>query len=125
MSKSKLLRTEFRRKIRVAMSSGSDNPCLSCGACCMSFRVSFYWAEADARGLPAAFTEQVNAHYSCMAGTNAKAPCCGALRRAPDGGTACTVYEHRPSPCREVEIGDDKCLRARARHGMPPLPSPA
>jgi hypothetical protein len=25
----------------------SDNPCVSCGACCAHFRVSFYWAEAD------------------------------------------------------------------------------
>ena len=30
-----------------------DNPCLSCGACCMTYRVSFYWGDADARGLPA------------------------------------------------------------------------
>ena len=35
------------------------NPCLDCGACCASFRVSFYWSEAEARGLPAEMTEQV------------------------------------------------------------------
>ncbi|WP_142908916.1 CxxCxxCC domain-containing protein, partial [Klebsiella pneumoniae] len=23
------------------------NPCMTCGACCAFFRVSFYWAEAD------------------------------------------------------------------------------
>jgi len=27
--------------------ASSDNPCLSCGACCAAFRVSFYWREAD------------------------------------------------------------------------------
>ncbi|MEG6657786.1 YkgJ family cysteine cluster protein, partial [Pseudomonas aeruginosa] len=23
----------------------TDNPCLTCGACCAHFRVSFYWGE--------------------------------------------------------------------------------
>ncbi|MBR7358785.1 YkgJ family cysteine cluster protein, partial [Klebsiella pneumoniae] len=23
------------------------NPCMTCGACCAYFRVSFYWAEAS------------------------------------------------------------------------------
>ena len=27
--------------------SDSLNPCVTCGACCAHFRVSFYWAEAD------------------------------------------------------------------------------
>ena len=103
------------------MNDNSDNPCLSCGACCMTYRVSFYWAEADERGLPPAITERVNAHFSCMAGTNANAPRCAALRGEPGGSIACTVYEQRPEPCREVQIGDDKCLRARAHHGLPVL----
>jgi Fe-S-cluster containining protein len=87
----------------------------------MSFRVSFYWAEADARGLPAALTEQVNAHYACMAGTDRARPHCAALAHAADGTVMCRVYEQRPSPCREVEIGDAKCARARAKHGLAPL----
>jgi Fe-S-cluster containining protein len=103
------------------MSDTSTNPCLSCGACCMTYRVSFYWAEADARGLPAALTERVNAHLSCMAGTNAKAPRCAALRTEPGGEVACGVYAQRPEPCREVQIGDAKCRHARARHGLAAL----
>jgi hypothetical protein len=103
------------------MSDHSENPCLSCGACCMTYRVSFYWADADARGLPPALTEQVNAHYACMAGTNAPAPRCAALQARPGGHYACSVYENRPEPCREVQIGDDKCRQARARHGLPAL----
>ena len=103
------------------MSDTSDNPCLSCGACCMTYRVSFYWAEADARGLPAELTEQLNPHFSCMAGTNASQPRCAALRGQPGAAIACTVYEQRPEPCREVQIGDEKCLRARAHHGLAPL----
>jgi Fe-S-cluster containining protein len=103
------------------MSDNTDNPCLSCGACCMTYRVSFYWAEADQRCLPPALIERVNAHVSCMAGTNANAPRCAALRGEPGGSIACTVYEQRPEPCREVQIGDDKCRRARAHHGLPAL----
>jgi Fe-S-cluster containining protein len=103
------------------MNAVTDNPCLSCGACCMSYRVSFYWAEAEQRGLPASLTEQVTPFLSCMAGTNAKQPRCGALRQAADGSFACRVYAQRPDPCREVQIGDSKCLQARMRHGLPPL----
>jgi Fe-S-cluster containining protein len=107
---------------RHTMSDSSTNPCLTCGACCMTYRVSFYWAEADARGLPPALTEQVNPFYSCMAGTNAAQPRCLALQGPLGGPVACSVYEQRPDPCRELQVGDDKCVRARARHGLAPLP---
>ena len=103
------------------MSDPHDNPCLACGACCMSYRVSFYWAEAHERGLPEHLTEKVNAHLSCMAGTWSKAPRCAALATASGGTVACSVYEARPSPCREVQPGDAQCQRARMRHGLPPL----
>ncbi|WP_374212354.1 YkgJ family cysteine cluster protein [Thiothrix subterranea] len=29
----------------------NPNPCMTCGACCASFRVSFYWGETDAAPL--------------------------------------------------------------------------
>ena len=87
----------------------------------MTYRVSFYWAEADARGLPPTLTERVNAHFSCMAGTNAAAPRCAALRGSPGEPVTCSVYEQRPEPCREVQIGDDKCRNARMHHGLPAL----
>jgi Fe-S-cluster containining protein len=41
----------------------------------------------------------------------------------------CGIYEWRPSPCREfgqlapLGRGDEACARARARHGLPPLPA--
>lgn len=103
------------------MSDHRDNPCLSCGACCMSFRVSFYWSETLEYGLPESMTEQVTPHIACMAGTNASQPHCAALGKGDAGPMACGVYQQRPSPCREVSIGDDKCRRARALHGLPPL----
>ncbi|WIT12212.1 YkgJ family cysteine cluster protein [Paucibacter sediminis] len=90
---------------------------MSCGACCASFRVSFYWAEAS--DLPDALTERVSPLYSCMAGTHSKAPRCAALQGEIGGAVACSVYAQRPSPCREVVAGDAKCLAARQRHGLP------
>jgi Fe-S-cluster containining protein len=105
------------------MTDSTDNPCLSCGACCMTYRVSFYWAEADARGLPPELTEQVTPFYSCMAGTNARQPRCAALQAGEGAAVTCSVYEQRPAPCREVQTGDERCLRARAHHGFAPLPA--
>ncbi|WP_341503172.1 YkgJ family cysteine cluster protein [Gallaecimonas sp. GXIMD4217] len=107
------------------------NPCLSCGACCAYFRVSFYWAEAEAGGgqIPDRLTSQVNHHLSCMKGTEARQGCrCVALEGDIGGPTACTIYEQRPSPCREFQYSgyqgqaNPDCDRARAFHGLAPLP---
>jgi uncharacterized protein len=97
------------------------NICQQCGACCASFRVSFYWAEAPERGLPERFVEKLNAHLANMAGTNQPSPRCQALEGTVGQSVTCSAYSHRPSPCREVEPGDDKCNRARAIHGLPPI----
>ncbi|TFW34997.1 YkgJ family cysteine cluster protein [Massilia horti] len=103
------------------MSPPSENPCLSCGACCRTYRVSFYWGEALELGLPTELIEQVTPHLACMAGTNATQPRCVALGHGTAGPMACGVYPQRPSPCRELQIGDEKCNRARERHGLLPL----
>ena len=99
----------------------TDEPCQTCGACCASFRVSFYWAEAEACALPAPAVEQVNAVFACMAGTNRKAPRCDALQGVVGRQVSCSLYAQRPSPCREVQPGDDKCNSARSRHGLSAL----
>lgn len=99
----------------------SSNPCLSCGACCAAFRVSFYWAEAPE--LDPALTEQLTPHLSCMRGSNSPSPRCVALQGEIGGPTSCSAYADRPPPCREVQVGDDKCQRARARHGLSALPA--
>jgi Fe-S-cluster containining protein len=99
----------------------AENPCLDCGACCVTYRVSFYWAEAEALGLPEPLVEQVNAFYACMAGTNQPRPRCQALTGEIGSAVACSVYTQRPAACHEVLAGDDKCLAARQRHGLPPI----
>ena len=108
-----------------------DNPCLSCGACCAFFRVSFYWVEADAAlggGVPTELVVPVNAHLLAMRGTEHQPARCGALQGEIGLQTQCVIYPQRPSPCRELAPWDeefqpnDKCERARAAHGLPPLP---
>lgn len=102
--------------------------CLACGACCAHFRVSFYWAEAAAADLPDALVEPLTPVMACMAGTNRARPHCAALTGTVGQAVACKVYDRRPSPCRDVLPGDDRCRRARRGHGLPPLdenpPSP-
>ncbi|WP_418320479.1 YkgJ family cysteine cluster protein [Piscinibacter sakaiensis] len=96
------------------------SPCTTCGACCATYRVSFYWAEAEQ--LPAALTRPLGRWYACMSGTQLPRPRCDALHGELGAAAACAVYEQRPSPCRELQPGDDKCQRARLRHGLAPLP---
>ena len=95
------------------------NPCQQCGACCAMYRVSFYWAEAA--DFAESLVEQISPVRACMRGTNQAAPRCNALTGHVGESVSCSIYAQRPSPCREVEPGDDKCVRARARHGLAPL----
>ena len=83
----------------------TEDACLSCGACCAFFRVSFYWAEGIS--MPEHYTEPVTAVYSCMAGTNQASPRCIALQGS--------------SSCKEVQIADDQCNKARRAHNMIPF----
>ena len=95
--------------------------CRNCGACCASFRVSFYWAEADAIGLPEGLLEQITPWHVCMTGTNSALPRCFALTGEIGKHVVCRLYEQRPSPCREVQAGDTQCARARRRYGLPAI----
>ena len=99
------------------------NVCQQCGACCAYFRVSFYWAEATKLGLPDSYVEQLDRHRGAMAGTNHCAGGCRALQGEIGKQVRCLQYPARPSPCREVHPGDEKCNRARAKHGLEPLDS--
>lgn len=104
--------------------------CHTCGACCATYRVSFYWGEADDAPdgwVPAALTQQLTPHLRCMRGTSTESPRCEQLQ-GDIPGAICRIYPQRPSPCRELEPYDiegkvsPQCARARARHGLAPLP---
>lgn len=106
------------------------SPCMSCGACCSFFRVSFYWGEAESAGghVPDILTAKVNNVYSCMQGTEKEPVRCVALLGEVGSQVRCSIYQNRPSPCRDFEChsetlaGNNDCNRARASHGLPPLP---
>lgn len=109
--------------------SDNLNTCVTCGACCAYFRVSFYWAEANDGGgrVPAELTEPITPFLRAMAGTNNKTPRCSSLQGEIGGCVSCAIYEHRPTPCREFQMAgengepNDACDRARAKYGLPPL----
>jgi Fe-S-cluster containining protein len=95
--------------------------CQQCGACCATYRVSFYWAEADdAPGgtVPVALTEPISPHMRCMQGTYAKQPRCVALQGEIGQHVACGIYDKRASTCHALQAGDAQCLKARASHGI-------
>lgn len=108
------------------------NPCLSCGACCAHFRVSFYCGEiAGENGgtVPPELVTQVSALRGCMKGTEHGGKPCIALRgQVGQDGVHCCIYEQRPSPCREFPtwLADGSpnpdCQRLRKAIGLPLLP---
>lgn len=100
------------------------HPCLSCGACCGSFRVSFYWAEP----VPEKYTEKLNDFRACMKhAADPERPRCIALEGIIGEEVSCSIYGNRPTPCRDFvasyEAGEPnlRCDRARARYGLPAL----
>ncbi|MBN2539569.1 MAG: YkgJ family cysteine cluster protein [Deltaproteobacteria bacterium] len=112
------------------------NPCLSCGACCGVFRVSFYWREADEESggpVPPGLTDHLAGFRLCMKGTNRSHPRCIALEGEIGCSVHCTIYDRRPTPCQNFGIlfnngtwnaGIEdlmRCNQARAAWGLMPL----
>ena len=56
-----------------------------------------------------------------MAGTNQKNPRCIALDGTIGQQVSCGMYELRSSSCKEVQIADDQCNKARLAHNMLPF----
>lgn len=103
----------------------SSHPCLSCAACCASFRVDFAAQEMDEHGglVPSGLADAITEQLCRMRGTDHRTPRCAALTGKVGEKAACGIYEWRPSPCREFEAGSDACNRARTRHHLPPYPA--
>lgn len=108
----------------------TPNPCLTCGACCAHFRVSFYWTEAEqflGGTVPPEFTGRLTPHLAVMLGTDCAKPRCQALEGNVGESVRCGIYEKRPSPCRELDpswlhgVASEQCDKARRAHGLPPL----
>ncbi|OYW87588.1 MAG: hypothetical protein B7Z23_13655, partial [Pseudomonadales bacterium 32-61-5] len=66
-------------------------------------------------------TEQMNLYRSCMKGSSQSKPRCIALAGNIGESVSCTIYENRPSPCREYDVFDaqgelnPRCNQARAK----------
>lgn len=106
-----------------------SSPCLSCGACCAHFRVSFYWGECQSAGgnVPDHLVEQVNPHRVAMLGTATKPVRCVGLQGEVGCAVSCSLYEQRSSTCRDFTASwedgqvNPHCDAARAAYGLPPL----
>jgi Fe-S-cluster containining protein len=96
-------------------------------------RVSFYWGEGDdAPGgwVPVQFTRRLAPSLRVMRGTEASRPRCMALEGEVGRAVRCTIYDQRPSPCREFEWHgengepNNRCNQRRLAAGLPALPDP-
>ena len=114
----------------VAPSVPVSHPCLSCGACCAHFRVSFHWSEAETGmggAVPIELTEPLRSHERVMRGTSQAAPRCVALDAQIGVYSRCGIHDRRPSVCAAVpaswEFGaaSAQCDKARLAHGLPAL----
>ncbi|MCK9273892.1 MAG: YkgJ family cysteine cluster protein [Syntrophales bacterium] len=106
------------------------NPCLSCGACCAFYRISFYWAETSRGipgGVPEELTEKMDAFRVFMKGSAGSAPRCIALQGDIGSTVLCGIYSLRSSVCRAFEpswekgIHNIRCDKARIAWGLVPL----
>lgn len=104
--------------------------CQTCGACCVQFGTEdgnayVYLDRDEARrmgslGLPV--IRQAMGARCLGAAPNEGAggrPACVAFVGNLGGQCGCTVYEERPSVCREFDVGGGLCLHARQQAGLP------
>lgn len=91
--------------------------CQSCGACCASFRVSFYWGET----VPAHLTVPITPHRAAMRGTESRPVRCIALEGEVGKAVGCSIYGARSSTCRDFTEYTPECNKARAMHGLPAI----
>lgn len=96
-----------------------DNPCTACGACCS---YSSDWPR---------FSLETDVEIACIpeglvatsgSGMRCVGDRCSALQGIVGAKTACSIYADRPHVCRACQPGDEECLMARRRHGLPALP---
>lgn len=105
------------------------SPCVSCGACCAHFRVSFHWIECQGSGgrVPEDLVELVTPSRVAMKGTCGSNPRCVSLQGTVGASVTCGIYGQRSDPCRDFDASwsagehNPRCDAARAAHGLLPL----
>ena len=77
--------------------------------------------------VPVHLVEKLTESRACMKGTSQKNPLCVALTGTPGVATACSIYERRPTPCREFEPWEadgspnERCQSLRVKLGLSAL----
>ena len=101
------------------------HPCVVCGACCHQYRVEFSVYELQSMGgsVPDVLAHEVSGNRWRMDGTDRHPVRCVALVGRCGKQSLCSIYEQRPTPCRQFTMGDQRCAEARQHHGLPPLPA--
>ena len=100
----------------------ATHPCVTCGACCHTYRVEFPVYELRSMGgsVPDALTHTVNGNRVRMNGTAQFPVRCHALTGGLGVESICNIYEQRSSTCRNFDFDSYRCHEARAKHGLPP-----
>ena len=104
----------------------SDHPCLSCGACCNFFRVSFHWSETlfESYRVPTEMTDELTLYRNVMTGTDQVNPRCVAFTGVVGKLVGCAIYKNRPGCCRDFKASFEDgiksltCDQARAAKGL-------
>ena len=78
-------------------------------------------------GVPIELTRPMPPHRLVMKGTDQEKPLCLAFKGTVGVSGSCTIYENRPSCCRDLKASfedgcqSEGCEKARAGNGLKPL----
>lgn len=69
--------------------------------------------------MPDGLAVELGPELARLRGTDHSPPRCAALSGCIGQRAVCGIYEWRPGPCHELQVGSDACLRARRQHSLP------
>jgi Fe-S-cluster containining protein len=86
---------------------------LQCGACCFSKLATYVRVTGDDHARLGEDAERMSVFVGNRCYMRMESEHCAALVIAPSGTFHCSVYEHRPAVCRELERGSGACTAER------------
>ncbi len=91
--------------------------CAKCGACCEGLDVDLVWSD---QSVPEDMTERTTDNIDLFKMRQNKDGSCVALCGNIGKSVSCSIYENRPSVCREFEPGNLQCQQSRRFIGLTP-----
>lgn len=85
--------------------------CQSCGACCSGLGVDVYGDD----DVPDKFVKNDRLFGPSM---RERKGCCICLKGKIGVRVRCSIYDQRPTVCREFQPGSQQCLDSRKRNGL-------